>query len=360
MRVGQIGCGYWGKNLLRVLLQTDGVEVVVVADGATAARDYVKARYPEVSVIATDEDVYEDPSVGAVVIATPATDHYRAARRSLLAGKHTFVEKPLAMTAGEAQELVDLADARSLVLMAGHTFLYNSVVRRVKALIDSGELGEIYYIYSRRLNLGIVRQDVNVLWNLAPHDISIILYWMGAEPDSVTATGGTFLQPGIEDVAFVNLSFPSGASAHIHLSWLDPHKVRTMTVVASKKMVVFDDVSSDAKLTIYDMGIQMAPDPRSAASFESFGQFQASHRYGDTVIPRINYPEPLAEEIKHFVECVATGSESLSGGQHAISVVRVLEMAQASLRAGDSPDHRLGTPYAHNEHIDRQGASHQE
>ena len=335
--VGQIGCGYWGRNLLRVLTQAEDVIVAKVVDSSPSAVSYVNSRYPEVETAAHEDAIFNDDTISATVIATPAADHYRSAKISLTSGKHTFVEKPLAMTADQAKELVALADKHSLVLMAGHTFLFNSVVKKVKQLIDSGELGDIYYIYSQRVNLGIVRQDVNVLWNLAPHDVSIILYWLGEEPIRASASGGTFLQPGIEDVVFASLTFKSGAVAHMHLSWLDPHKLRTMTVVGSKKMVVFDDVSADSRLTIYDMGVDITQGPPNPAPFETFGQFQASHRYGDTVIPRIPYPEPLAEEMRHFTECIRSGVPPLTGGEHAISVVRTLEAIQQSLTDNGSP-----------------------
>ena len=325
--------------MLRVLSQSDDAVVDRVADSSPEVLRFVQRSYPGVKTFPSDERVHEDPSVDAVVIATPAADHYRAAKRALIAGKHVFVEKPLAMTEVQATELVELSKSKSLVLMVGHTFLYNSAVRRIKKIIDSGELGDIYYIYSRRLNLGMVRQDVNVLWNLAPHDISVILYWMETEPISCTASGGTFLQSGIEDVVFLTLSFPNRTIAHIHLSWLDPHKVRDMTVVGSKKMVVFDDVSTDAKVTVFDMGVDVRPDARRGVPFDSFGAFQVLHRYGDTLVPRIDYPEPLVTEMQHFVECIRTGREPLTGGNHAVSVVRTLELAQSALQRNDNLTH---------------------
>jgi predicted dehydrogenase len=331
VRVAQVGCGFWGKNLLRVLSQLKGVSVSLVVDQSPDARDYIRSSYPGISVGAELEQALEDSSIDAVVVATPAAEHYDAARRALMVNKHVFVEKPLAMTTEDAQELVDIADARGLTLMAGHIFLYNSAVRRVKELIDSGALGEIYYIYSRRLNLGIVRRDVNVLWNLAPHDVSIIMYWLGAEPVTATAYGGVFLQPGIEDVAFLNLAFTGGAMAHVHLSWLDPHKVRDMTVVGSKKMAVFDDVSSDAKVTIFDMGMDVEQRIGKGSEYDSFGDFQLRRRYGDILVPHVDYPEPLVQEMKHFIHCIRTGERPLTGGDHAVSVVRVLEQAQESL-----------------------------
>lgn len=331
--IAQVGCGFWGKNLLRVLSQLKGVRVSLVVDQSPEARDYVRNSYPGISVGSQLEQALEDPSIDAVVVATPAGEHYEAARHALMVNKHVFVEKPLAMTAEDAQELVDIADARGLTLMAGHIFLYNSAVRRVKDLIDSGALGDIYYIYSRRLNLGIVRRDVNVLWNLGPHDVSIILYWLGAEPVTAMAYGGVFLQPGIEDVAFLNLTFASGAMAHVHLSWLDPHKVRDMTVVGSKKMAVFDDVSSEAKVTIFDMGMDVEQRMGKGSEYDSFGDFQLRRRYGDILVPHVDYPEPLVQEMKHFIHCIRTDERPLTGGDHAVSVVRVLEQAQESLNS---------------------------
>ena len=330
--VGQIGCGYWGKNLLRVLMESRDAEVLRVADMSSGAREFVKSRYLSLLVSEDEAAVFNDDSIESVIIATPANDHYRSASLSLSAGKHTFVEKPLATTSEQAQELVDLARSKGLVLMAGHTFLFNSAVNRVKDLIDTGYLGDVHYLYSRRLNLGIVRSDVNVLWNLAPHDVSIIQYWLESEPETVTAMGGIYLQPSLEDVVFSTLKFPDGKLANVHLSWLDPQKVRTITVVGSKKMVVLDDVSSSARLVIHDLGMDISGKLGDGQDFENFGQFQVLHRHGDTVIPNIPYPEPLAEEIGHFLKCVRDGSEPISGGQHAVSVVRTIERIQDKLQ----------------------------
>ena len=334
VNVGQIGCGYWGKNLLRVLTEAQHAQVCRVVDVSAAARGYVESRYPTLPVSHDDVDVFDDASIDAVVIATPANDHYRAAKLSLNAGKHTFVEKPLATDAGQAQELVDLAASKGLALMAGHTFLFNSVVNRIKDLIDAGELGDVHYLYSQRLNLGIVRPDVNVLWNLAPHDVSIFQYWLESEPESIAAAGGAYLQRHLEDVVFATLKYPGGKLANIHLSWLDPQKVRTITVVGSKKMAVLDDVSADARLVIHDMGVDISRNPGDAPGFESFGQFQVIHRQGDTVIPRVPYPEPLAREVAHFLGCIQDGSAPISGGQHAVSVVRTIQRIQCKLRGG--------------------------
>ena len=329
--VGQIGCGYWGKNILRVLMQSKGVSVRRVVDLSSPTRNHVRTRYPDLAVSSPEADVFDDSRIDAVIISTPAHDHYRAALLALNASKHTFVEKPLAMSTRHAQELVELAASKELTLMAGHTFLFNSVVNRIKQLIDTGYLGDIHYVYSRRLNLGIVRPDVNVLWNLAPHDVSIIQYWLESEPEAIAAVGGAYLQQGLEDVIFATLKYPGGKLANIHLSWLDPQKVRTITVVGSKKMAVFDDVSTDARLIIHDTGIDVSRNPTRAVGIETFGEFQVSHRHGDTIIPHVPYPEPLAEELNHFFQCIRSGTEPLSGGGHPVSVVRTIERIQTEL-----------------------------
>ena len=332
--VGQIGCGYWGKNLLRVLVESNDANVRCVADISPETRDYLRLRYPNLSVSGNEEEIFGDRAIDAVVIATPANDHFRTAMNALNAGKHAFVEKPLATTGQQAQELVNLAESKGLTLMVGHTFLFNSVVIRLKEFIDSGYLGDIQYLYSRRLNLGSVRSDVNVLWNLAPHDLSIFQYWLDSEPETISAVGGTYLQERLEDVVFATLKYPGGRLANIHLSWLDPQKVRTITVVGSKRMAVFDDVSSDARLVIHDTGIDISRSSGETSGFETFGEFQVSHRHGDTVIPRIPYPEPLVQEIRHFLHCVRGGVEPISGGAHAVSVVRTIERIQSEMAKG--------------------------
>ncbi len=331
VRTALLGCGYWGKNLLRVLMESRDAQLLVVVDPSPAAQQYVSSRHPGLRVSGDESHIFDSDSIDAVVIATPAKDHYRAARLALRAGKHAFVEKPLATSAGEAQELVDYAREKGLALMAGHTFLFNSAVNYLKDMIDSGSLGDVRYVYSRRLNLGIVRSDVNVLWNLAPHDVSIIQYWLESEPETVSAVGGIYLQPSLEDVVFSTLRFREGQLANIHLSWLDPHKVRTVTVVGSRKMVVLDDASTEARVVIYDMGVDISTGTKDT---DNPGGFLVSHRYGDTIIPKIPYPEPLAREMAHFLDCVRLGSEPISGGQHAVSVVRTIERIQAELHKG--------------------------
>jgi predicted dehydrogenase len=330
--MAQIGCGYWGPNLLRNLVANKKCRVKWVAEQDPGRSTYVKDNYPSVMVTDNWHAAILDSDVEAVVIATPATTHFALAKAVLEAGRHVFVEKPLAMSTDEAEELVELARDKEKKLFVGHTFIYNSAVKKVKELIDSGELGDIYYIFGQRLNLGKVRSDVNALWNLAPHDISIALYWFGEEPDHVSARGMQFLQEGIEDVVFLNLDFPSGRYAHIHVSWLDPHKVRKFVLVGSKKMLVYDDVSSDARIILYDKGIDKKTMHKPMEPFDSFGQFQLMQRSGDIIIPHLNFREPLSTQIEHFLNCIINDTVPDTDGHEGLRVVRVLEAAQASLR----------------------------
>lgn len=335
LRLAQIGAGYWGPNLIRNFVQTEGVGSFTVCDHDPGRLEKVKRQYPHVAVTTDPASVLADPAIDGVILAVPASGHHRMAMKALESGKHVFVEKPLAATLAEAEELVSLAREKRRILMVGHTFLFNVAVRRVKEYIDAGELGQIYYILAQRLNLGRVRDDVNAWWNLAPHDISIILYWLGETPSRVTAKGFTFLQNGIEDVVFGSLDFPSGSAAHIHVSWLDPVKTRRIVVVGSKKMLVYDDVSSESKITLYDKGIDKKNIVRNLPDIESFASFHFENRYGEILIPHLRFQEPLALECQHFIKCVREGREPMTGGQSGLDVVRVLEDAQLSLK-GDS------------------------
>jgi predicted dehydrogenase len=272
--------------------------------------------------------VWCDPEVQAVVIATPAHTHFTLGREALLSGKHVFVEKPLATKVAEVDELSRLANERGLVVMVGHTFLYNAAVRYVKRLLDAGELGEIRYIYSQRLNLGRVRSDIDALWNFAPHDISIIQYWLGnPEPLAVYRQGMDYTQNGVDDVVFLNLVYPGKIMANIHVSWLDPQKVRKMILVGSKKMVVYDDVA-DAKVMIYDKGIDTRAVLGEQMDFDQPSRFEFRYRSGDVLLPEVKFSEPLKAEAEHFLECVRTGAECLTGVPHARTVVSILEQAR--------------------------------
>jgi predicted dehydrogenase len=330
--IAQIGCGYWGPNLLRNLSTNPNCHVKWVAEESPQRQTYVKTNFPKTQITANWEDIVNDPEVDGVVIATPASTHYQLTKAVLKAGKHALVEKPLAMSTQEADELVSLAEETGRILMVGHTFLYNSAVRYVKEFIEKGELGEIYYIYSKRLNLGQIRSDVNAWWNLAPHDISILLYLMNGElPSSVTAHGIDYIQPGIEDVVFATLTWENKVTAHIHVSWLDPGKIRQMTLVGSKKMLIYDDVSDD-KIKILDKGIDRLPKIGERMDYDNVNNYQLLQRTGDILLPKINFQEPLKIEISHFLECISENKESLTGKKHARDVVAILEMGYHSLK----------------------------
>ncbi len=331
LHIAQIGAGYWGPNLIRNFVQLDDVADFTVCDLDAVRLDKIKKQYPHIKITQSADEVMKNPFVDAVIVATPVATHYEIAKKALCSGKHVMVEKPLAMNSRQAEDLIGIATENQKILMVGHTFLYNAAVIKAKEYIEKGELGEIYYILSQRLNLGRVRQDVNAMWNLAPHDISIILYWLGEMPSRISAKGLTFLQDGIEDVVFMDLDFPSGRAAHIHVSWLDPSKTRKMVVVGSKKMLVYDDVSADAKIVIFDKGIDKKHILRELPDIENFGQFQLMQRSGDIYIPKVEFKEPLSIECKHFIDCIKNGQTSLTSGENGLAVVNVLEKAQQKL-----------------------------
>lgn len=328
INVAVIGCGYWGPNLIRNLAYHPEVRLYALCDLSKERLDRFRAVYPNVFFAQDYTKVLSNHEVDAVVVATEAGAHYQITKDSLLADKDVLVEKPLALKEEEGKELVELAKNKERILMVGHTFLYNSAVRELKKLITDGELGRIYYTYSRRVNLGRVKTDINAMWNLCPHDLSILLYLFGSFPHSISAQGECFLQKDIEDVVFVILRFPNGLLSQIHVSWLDPNKVRMMTIVGDKKMIVYDDVDNEAKLKIYDKGV--APQE----PYDTFGEFQFKLRGGDIHIPKIDLFEPLREECSHFIECVKTRKRPLSDGEHGLKVLKLLEYAQLSLNNG--------------------------
>ena len=322
VNISQIGVGYWGPNLLRNLVVNKQCKVSAVVDFSPERRDYVRGLYPAVRVIEAFEDVIRDPEIEAVVIATPVATHFDLAVRALAAGKHILVEKPMARSVAEVDEIGRIAAEKNRVAMVGHTFLFNSAVRFVKKLIESGELGDIRYIYSQRLNLGKIRSDVDSLWNLAPHDISIIQYWLGdPKPVSVVRTGADYVQDQIDDVVFMGIKYPNKVMANIHVSWLDPQKIRSMVVVGSKKMVVYDDMADD-KIAIYDKGID-----RKASSGDGRQSNAFDHRSGDVLFPKIDFKEPLKVELDHFIDCIQNGTKCLTGVDHARNVVEILASA---------------------------------
>jgi len=322
--VAQIGVGYWGPNLLRNMVSNARCRVKHVVDLDAERRDYVKSLYPAVSTGDQTAEIFEDKDIEAVVIATPVATHFELARQALFSRKHVLVEKPLATRVAEVEELGRIASERNLVVMAGHTFLYNSAVRYVKRMIDGGELGDIRYIYSQRLNLGRIRSDVDALWNLAPHDVSIIQYWLGdPSPVSIRRNGMAFIQENIEDVVFLTIAYPTKIMANIHVSWLDPRKVRAMTVVGSKKMVVYDDVAEN-KIAIFDKGIDRMAVLGENMDYDNQHFPTFSHRSGDLVLPKINFREPLKVEIDHFLDCIENGTPCLTGIDHARKVLEIL------------------------------------
>jgi predicted dehydrogenase len=326
--VAQLGCGYWGPNLLRNFSALPNCTVKYVVDGSPERRAFVQANFPRSSALESSSRVWEDPEIDAVVIATPAGTHFALAKQALQAGKHVFVEKPLATKVSEVDELARCAAERNLTVMAGHTFIYNSAVRYVKNLIDAGELGEIRYIYSQRLNLGRIRTDIDALWNFAPHDISIIQYWLGnPEPVSISRQGMAYMQDGIDDVVFLSLEYPNRVIANIHVSWLDPQKVRKMIVVGSRKMVVYDDVA-DNKIAIYDKGIDKKAILGENMDFDKPLSPHFDYRSGDILLPEIRFSEPLRVEAEHFRDCILNSQVPVTGLSHARSVVSILERAR--------------------------------
>jgi predicted dehydrogenase len=326
--LAQFGCGYWGPNLLRNFSVLPDCSVKYVADKSADRRAFVETNFPQTRAVESCDVVLDDPEIDAVVIATPAETHFGLAERALHAGKHAFVEKPLATRASEVDKLAKYAAERSLVVMAGHTFIYNAAVRYVKQLIDTGELGEIRYIYSQRLNLGRIRADIDALWNFAPHDISIIQFWLGnPEPLSVSRQGMAYMQEGIDDVVFLNLEYPGKIIANIHVSWLDPQKVRKMIIVGSRKMVVYDDIAEN-KIAIYDKGIDRKAILGENMDFDHPQRLQFNYRSGDILYPEVKFIEPLRVEAEHFRDCIVNSQTPLTGLSHARTVVSILERAR--------------------------------
>jgi predicted dehydrogenase len=340
--LAQIGCGYWGPNLLRNFSALPNCRVKYVVDASPERRLFVERNFPRSKAVDSTGPVFDDPEVTGVVIATPAGTHFELARAALLAGKHVFVEKPLATTVAEVDELGRLAEADKRVVMVGHTFIYNTAVRYVKELIDEGTLGDVRYIYSQRLNLGRIRSDIDALWNFAPHDISIIQYWLGnPTPVSVFRQGMDYMQAGIEDVVFLTLAYPGKIMANIHVSWLDPQKVRKMIIVGSKKMVVYDDVA-DNMITIYDKGIDKRAVLGENMDFDHPRRMEFSYRSGDILLPQIKRIEPLRAEAEHYVDCIANGRQSTTGIAHARTVVSILERSKSMVAAEATADVATG------------------
>ena len=329
VRVAVVGVGYWGPNLVRNLVEHERAEVAYVCDRDQAALDRVTRRFPWLRTTTAYDLILRDNEVDAIAIATPVSTHGFIARDALRAGKHVLVEKPLAASAAEALDLLELARRRDLVLMPGHTFLYSPPVNLVREYIASGELGEIFFISTSRVNLGLHQPDVSVAWDLAPHDFSILRYWLGERPTTVNAISRCCIIPSVPDIAFVNLGFPSGTIAHVELSWLAPSKLRRTTVVGSRKMVVYDDTSSEP-VRLFDSGAALR-DP------QSFGEYRMTYRTGSIISPRVEPVEPLLVEVGDFVQSVRTGCAPRSNAELGLDVVLTIEAAERSLAAGGVP-----------------------
>jgi len=326
--MGVVGCGYWGPNLIRNFNTLPDCNLKLICDRDEQRLRHLTDLYSGVEAVTDFENMLKGSDLDAISIATPVRHHFPLAKASLEAGKHTLIEKPMAVSSEECAELNEIADRNGLVLMVGHTFLYSSPVRHIKKIIDDGEIGAIQYISSRRLNLGLFQKDINVVWDLAPHDISIILYLMGDEPVSVNCQGSANVTPGVEDVAMLSMHFKSGGYASVHNSWLEPNKVREMTIVGTKRMIVYDDVEPLQKVKIYDMRVERPP------HYDNFAEFQYSYHYGDMIVPRIQHEEPLRVECQHFVDCIANGDRPFTCGESGKDLVEILEASTESLKVG--------------------------
>lgn len=331
IKVGVVGCGYWGPNLIRNFRSLPGCNLKVMCDVSEERLSHLKALYPEVTGETDYNHMLNGAGLDAVVIATSVKHHHPMAKASLLAGKHTFIEKPMATSGEQCEELVEIAESKGLVLMVGHTFLYSPAVRKIKEIVEWGDLGEIRYIGARRLNLGLFQKDINVAWDLAPHDISIILHVMEEPPLSVNCRGSAHVTPGIEDVTTMCLNFRNNRSAIIQSSWLDPRKTREMTIVGSKRMIVYDDVAQIEKIKIYDARVERPP------HYDTFGEFHYAYHYGDMYVPYLKQEEPLRSECQHFLDCIREGISPLTDGRKGSDVVRILECSSVSLKKGGAP-----------------------
>ncbi len=330
VRVAVVGAGSWGKNLVRNFASSKGAVLAAICDKDDKRLHSFEGAYPHAKLCTDVSDVTGDDSIEAVVIATDAPLHFEHAKAALSAGKHVYVEKPMCQSVAEAEKLEQLAEGKGLKLMVGHLLLYHPAVDKLKSLIDSGDLGDIYYMYTQRLNLGVVRSNENAWWSLAPHDISVINYLFGAAPEKVSAQGQCYLQEGIEDVVFATLYFADGRLAQVHTSWLDPHKMRRMTIVGSSKMVTFDDMETAEKVRIYDKGAT------ANLNYSSYGE-AITLRQGDVHIPKLDMTEPLRIECQHFIDCISKDLPVRSDGRNGLAAVRVLAAGERSIKAGGKP-----------------------
>lgn len=331
LAVGIVGCGYWGPNLARNFNSDSRASVRALCDLNRDRLDQVAKNYPEAEVFTDYRRMLETAKLDVVVIATPVKTHHELSRAALLAGKHVLVEKPMAVTSKECVDLIKVAQCMSLVLMVGHTYLYAPAVRRIAEIVGSGEIGELKYVNGQRLNLGLFQSDINVAWDLAPHDLSIILHVMGAPPISVNCQGNSHVTPGVEDVTNLSLTFPRHKFATVQSSWIEPRKVRQMTFVGTRKMITYDDLQPLEKIRIYDVRVDCPP------HYADFAEFQYSYHYGDCYLPKIEQAEPLKIMCSHFIDCIESNSEPLTGGREGLELVGILEACSESLRCGGGP-----------------------
>jgi predicted dehydrogenase len=337
INVGVVGCGYWGPNLIRNFRSLPDCSLKMMSDLSEQRLAHLKKLYPEVEGVTDFRHMLNGSGLDAIVVATAVRTHFPLAKASLESGKHTFIEKPMAMSSAECEELIDIARQKGLILMVGHTFLYSPAVRKIKEIVDQGDIGEIRYICARRLNLGLFQKDINVAWDLAPHDISIALYIMGEKPGMVNCAGSAHVTAGIEDVTSMCLTFPKQRTAIIHSSWLDPRKVREMTIVGSRRMIVYDDVTPLEKIRVFDARVERPP------HYDTFAEFHYAYHYGDMYAPYIKQEEPLKTECQHFLDCIREGAEPLTNGQQGLDLVRILEASSESLKRNGAPI-TLSTP----------------
>ena len=331
LHLAVVGYGYWGPNLVRNFNAVDGVNVQSICEYNQLRRDQARLRYQNIQLTDDFQSILDDSAIDAIAIATPAASHHRLAMAAMNAGKHIFVEKPLACNLNDALEMVITARSLGLTLMVGHTFLYAPAVRKMREIVKAGDLGDILYVNAQRLNLGLFQKDINVVLDLAPHDISILLWLIDEKPISVHCAGSSHYVDGIEDVATLCITFPSGAFAIITTSWLDPCKTRKFHVVGNRKMITYDDLETLEKLRVYDKRVDVPP------YFDGLGEFQCAYHYGDVISPYFKQYEPLQMECAHFIDCVRSGREPESGGEEALKVMQVLDAAQRSLKTGGVP-----------------------
>jgi predicted dehydrogenase len=327
--IAVVGAGAWGKNHIRVFSEIQDIHLKYICDSDPVRLKRLQNVYTQSKMVENIAPILQDPEIKGIVIASSAISHFSLAKEALIAGKDVLVEKPMALNVQDAGEMVKIAEERARILMVGHLLIYHPVFDRLKEMIEAGELGKVHYIYTQRVNLGIIRQDENALWSFAPHDLSVILKLIGDAPIVVSANGESYIQNGIEDVVFVSLHFADGKMANIHLSWLDPHKIRKITIVGSKKMVVFDDVEASEKLKVYDKGVR-------SPSYDTYGEY-LSLRFGDITIPNIKMVEPLRAEAEHFIHCIETREKPKTDARDGLEVVKILVAAQESLKQKGGP-----------------------